>query len=202
MFAVRTAARSLLAPVARRAVVVAAPKPFAFTSQRFYSASALSADDIKSRIVEVLTSFEKVDSTKVRLARSLGQRSGKELTGLWPGRCPPPLRSPTTLDSTRSTPLRSSWPLRVRSSLWLDLRLSGRRLTLARLFSEEFSIEIPDEEADRITTVGEGKLTASFLPCDWSRAAGPGGAGLGARADRSALPSPAIDYISKSPEAH
>ena len=42
---------------------------------------------------------------------------------------------------------------------------------------EEFSVEIPDAEADEITSVGQGEWTASFL---------------GNRADI-----PAIDYIAK-----
>lgn len=61
----RLAARSLVAPVARRAVVVNAPRVSVSLQQRFYSAGALSSDAIKSRIHEVLSSFEKVDSTKV-----------------------------------------------------------------------------------------------------------------------------------------
>lgn len=66
----RAAARSLVAPAARRVAFAPAPVRFAAPSQllaqqRFYAASSLSADTIKARIEDVLKSFEKVDSTKV-----------------------------------------------------------------------------------------------------------------------------------------
>ncbi|GAA5971582.1 hypothetical protein JCM8115_001020 [Rhodotorula mucilaginosa] len=123
----RAAARSLVAPAARRVAFAPAPVRFAAPSQllaqqRFYAASSLSADTIKARIEDVLKSFEKVDSTKV-------------------------------------TPTAS-----FTSDLGLD-SLDAVEVVMA--IEEEFAIEIPDEDADRITTVGE-----------------------------------AIDYISKSPEAH
>lgn len=60
----RLAARSVVAPVARRSALVAAPR-VALPIQRFYSAGALNNEAIKSRILDVLASFEKVDSTKV-----------------------------------------------------------------------------------------------------------------------------------------
>ncbi|GAA5865431.1 hypothetical protein JCM3774_005634 [Rhodotorula dairenensis] len=121
----RAAARSLVAPAARRVAFAPAPVRFApslLAQQRFYAASSLSADSIKARIEDVLKSFEKVDSTKV-------------------------------------TPTAS-----FTSDLGLD-SLDAVEVVMA--IEEEFAIEIPDEDADRITTVGE-----------------------------------AIDYISKSPEAH
>ncbi|ORY91454.1 acyl carrier protein-like protein, partial [Leucosporidium creatinivorum] len=108
----RLAARSVVAPVARRSALVAAPRvasPFV-ASQRFYSAGALNNEAIKSRILDVLASFEKVDSTKV---------------------------SPT-------------------ASFTNDLGLDSLdAVEVVMAIEEEFSIEIPDEEADRITTVGE-----------------------------------------------
>ncbi|GAA6063743.1 hypothetical protein JCM10212_000782 [Sporobolomyces blumeae] len=122
----RLAARSFAAPLAQaaRPSAVAAPR-FALAlaqQQRFYAASALSHDAIKSRIEDVLKSFEKVDATKVTPQAAFTNDLG--------------------LDS-----------------------LDAVEVVMA--IEEEFAIEIPDEDADRITTVGE-----------------------------------AIDYISKSPEAH
>ncbi|GAA5994405.1 acyl carrier protein [Rhodotorula paludigena] len=121
----RAAARSLVAPAARRVAVAPAPArlaPSLLQQTRFYAASSLSHDTIKARIEDVLKSFEKVDSTKVAPAASFTNDLG--------------------LDS-----------------------LDAVEVVMA--IEEEFAIEIPDEDADRITTVGE-----------------------------------AIDYISKSPEAH
>ena len=56
--------------------------------------------------------------------------------------------------------------------------------------TEEFAIEIPDEDADRITTVGEGALPhpTSSLPA------------RSLRLTSDSL-SAAVDYITKSPEA-
>ncbi|SGY79200.1 BQ5605_C008g05072 [Microbotryum silenes-dioicae] len=54
---------------------------------------------------------------------------------------------------------------------------------------EEFSIEIPDEDADRITTVGEGQSSSTTTPTQDDVLT------------NSFIPQIAIDYISKSPEA-
>lgn len=72
-------------------------------------------------------------------------------------------------------------------------------VTLLRKLSEEFSIEIPDEEADRITTVGEGTFfvpSPSFWAPDLARDRSF------FDADRDISIPTAIEYISKTPEAH
>ncbi|KAN0060249.1 mitochondrial acyl carrier protein [Thecaphora frezii] len=126
--ALRTAAASLLrarapAMVARQAPVARlAPLP-RIAAVRFYaSGSGLGHDEIQSRIVEVLKSFEKVNPEKVTASSSFTNDLG--------------------LDS-----------------------LDAVEVVMA--IEEEFNIEIPDAEADNITTIQQ-----------------------------------AIDYISKSPEAH
>lgn len=195
----RLAARSVAAPVARRSAFVAAPRMAA--PQRFYSAGALDQEGIKSRILEVLTSFEKVDSTKVSfiLLLSCSFSQAVQLTILPERRSPhhrrsrPPLPSPATSDSTRSTPSRLSWPLRVSLALsppdatpqqrrdavqYLEALVGElARESQADLLSmsilhhptEEFSIEIPDEEADRITTVGQGECSFRCFPSSRAR---------------------------------
>lgn len=71
----RAAARSLVAPAARRVAVAPAPRLApSLLAQRFYASSSLSQDTIKARIEDVLKSFEKVDSTKVRPSYSLRGR--------------------------------------------------------------------------------------------------------------------------------
>ncbi|BGP07319.1 mitochondrial acyl carrier protein [Rhodotorula toruloides] len=107
----RAAARSLVAPAARRVAVAPAPRLTpSLLAQRFYASSSLSQDTIKARIEDVLKSFEKVDSTKLTPTASFTNDLG--------------------LDS-----------------------LDAVEVVMA--IEEEFAIEIPDEEADRITTVGE-----------------------------------------------
>ncbi|WRT67966.1 acyl carrier protein [Kwoniella shivajii] len=85
-------------------------KPQAVTFQyRSYAAAAgLSKDDISSRVLDVLKSFEKVDSTKLSPSASFTSDLG--------------------LDS-----------------------LDAVEVVMA--IEEEFAIEIPDAEADEITTV-------------------------------------------------
>lgn len=62
----RLAARSVIAPVARRSAVVAAPRMTAFAVQRSYSAAAgLDRKAIESRVLEVISSFEKASADKV-----------------------------------------------------------------------------------------------------------------------------------------
>lgn len=63
---------------------------------------------------------------------------------------------------------------------------------LATNQTEEFAIEIPDEDADRITTVGEGE---SHSPSHLIYPLHPLMTWL-------VTSLAAIDYISKSPEAH
>lgn len=70
MFAMRSAIRSaaVVARAASRAAPVAVPMMrFPALALRSYSASALSDDDIRARILDVLKSFEKVDPAKVHL---------------------------------------------------------------------------------------------------------------------------------------
>ncbi|PWN51219.1 acyl carrier protein [Violaceomyces palustris] len=123
--------RNLAAPLLRAArapMVASRVTPFqsraiAPIAARFYaSGPGLSQQDIQSRIVDVLKSFEKVDPSKVTPSSAFTADLG--------------------LDS-----------------------LDAVEVVMA--IEEEFSIEIPDAEADNITTVQQ-----------------------------------AIDYISKSPEAH
>jgi hypothetical protein len=124
---------------------------------------------------------------------------------MMPCRSPRPRPSPATSASTRSTPSRWSWPSRV-SLFSFPLYRSpvevpaGRHADPSRgigsNFTEEFAIEIPDEDADRITTVGEGE--SHFLHT-WFTGPPP----MPASADTFVVISlAAIDYISKSPEAH
>lgn len=65
-FSARTAARPsmLAAPAMMKSqkIVSAAPQ---WSQMRFASGSALSKDDIKARVLDVLKSFEKVDPAKV-----------------------------------------------------------------------------------------------------------------------------------------
>ena len=70
-----SAARSLSMAAMRRPAAAPAPAMAAQLQQlRFASSGALSKDDISSRILEVLKSFEKVDPAKVGASQSCDDR--------------------------------------------------------------------------------------------------------------------------------
>ncbi|KAK4698494.1 NADH dehydrogenase (ubiquinone) 1 alpha/beta subcomplex 1, acyl-carrier protein, partial [Phenoliferia sp. Uapishka_3] len=173
----RVASRQAAAPVFR---------PSTLLTPRFYSASSLSADAIKARITEVITSFEKVDPSKqgVRWWAPVGEMEGsKVLIYGW--------------DASQVSATAS-----FTSDLGLD-SLDAVEVVMA--IEEEFSIEIPDAEADKITTVGQG-THSTFLLHDRHRS----GSRMLILHFLCSLPFPligfaqttAIEYISKSPEAH
>ncbi|WWC70941.1 acyl carrier protein [Kwoniella pini CBS 10737] len=83
-------------------------KPVTFQYRNYAAAAGLSKDDITSRVLDVLKSFEKVDGTKLSPGASFTSDLG--------------------LDS-----------------------LDAVEVVMA--IEEEFAIEIPDAEADEITTV-------------------------------------------------
>lgn len=83
-------------------------------------------------------------------------------------------------------------PHRQTSTCSLTLSASSRMLYYH--IAEEFSIEIPDEEADRITTIGEGGFQVQGLETQSSPSS--------STSSSPPSSSTAIDYISKSPEAH
>lgn len=169
--------------------VVSSPFAAQWQAQRAYSAAAgLSADSIKERIMEVLTSFEKVDPSKVRFF-DLG--SDWEVSRVADGvGC---AQVSVTSSFTNDLGLDSLDAVEVVMAIEGELRGSVYRPSLSPLTpclgsAEEFSIEIPDEEADRITTVAEGEQVER-----WSD---------GQELTFLSVLSPAIDYISKSAEAH
>ncbi|WWC88656.1 acyl carrier protein [Kwoniella dendrophila CBS 6074] len=84
------------------------PQPVTFQYRSYAAAAGLSKDDITSRVLDVLKSFEKVDHTKLTPGASFTSDLG--------------------LDS-----------------------LDAVEVVMA--IEEEFAIEIPDAEADEITTV-------------------------------------------------
>nr|CDI51714.1 probable ACP1-mitochondrial acyl-carrier protein [Melanopsichium pennsylvanicum 4] len=157
--ALRTAAASLIrarAPmaIARPAVARAAVVTPRFAPVRFYAASAgLSKSDIETRIVDVLKTFEKVDPSKVR---SLSPNSRRCLPS--PGSaaifklgC----RSQSYIDfGTSASAVESATAVSATSSFTSDLGLDSLdAVEVVMAIEEEFTIEIPDEEADNITTV-------------------------------------------------
>ncbi|WVR06508.1 acyl carrier protein [Kwoniella sp. DSM 27419] len=105
----RSALPSLRASVAPLALARPVAQPATFIKARGYAAAAgLSKDDITSRVMDVLKSFEKVDGAKLSPSASFTSDLG--------------------LDS-----------------------LDAVEVVMA--IEEEFAIEIPDAEADEITTV-------------------------------------------------
>nr|XP_018262166.1 acyl carrier protein [Kwoniella dejecticola CBS 10117]OBR84324.1 acyl carrier protein [Kwoniella dejecticola CBS 10117] len=88
------------------------PTTVAFQYRGYAAAAGLSKDDITSRVLDVLKSFEKVDGTKLTPGASFTSDLG--------------------LDS-----------------------LDAVEVVMA--IEEEFAIEIPDAEADEITTVQKGE---------------------------------------------
>lgn len=201
----RAAARSFVAPAARRVAFAPAPVRFAAPSQllaqqRFYAASSLSADTIKARIEDVLKSFEKVDSTKVSSPRfSVGfprhvsprsESRPEQMGQQHKHRARAQMAQILTLWT--ATPWQVTPTASFTSDLGLDsldavevvMAIEGQSLSSRSLArpsrlgcssccthhfadpalwnglpnsTEEFAIEIPDEDADRITTVGEGE---------------------------------------------
>ncbi|EJT99844.1 acyl carrier protein [Dacryopinax primogenitus] len=118
---VRIPLRSLPRTIYRTSPLLSLARPLSLPQQqqhrlpivplaRSYSAAGLSKDEITARVLEVLKSFEKVDSSKL---------------------------------ATNST---------FTTDLGLD-SLDAVEVVMA--VEEEFSIEIPDAEADAITTVQE-----------------------------------------------
>ncbi|WVF68995.1 acyl carrier protein [Kwoniella sp. CBS 6097] len=99
--------RAAATPIARAALPVAPVRP-AFQYRGYAAAAGLSKDDITSRVLDVLKSFEKVDGGKLSPSASFTADLG--------------------LDS-----------------------LDAVEVVMA--IEEEFAIEIPDAEADEITTV-------------------------------------------------
>lgn len=61
--------------------------------------------------------------------------------------------------------LKLLWLSKVLFSLLLSSSLSNSHSTYPPKKTEEFAIEIPDEDADKITTVGEGSFP--FLTIFW-----------------------------------
>ena len=151
--AARTVQRSApLSTLVTRPSVAAQPSLKAFQQLRFASGSALNKDDIQSRILEVLKSFEKVDPAKVgchglRLrAGLLGQeRMAQELKPL-----PHLARDVVTLLALHLHRLflsRSPCQVAANSSFTSDLGLDSLdAVEVVMAIEEEFSIEIPDEE--------------------------------------------------------
>ncbi|QRV83606.1 acyl carrier protein, mitochondrial [Ceratobasidium sp. AG-Ba] len=93
----------------RRTAAIAPLRP-AFAWRSYSAATGLSKDDIQTRVVDVLKTFEKVDPAKLTLAASFTEDLGLD-----------------SLDAVEAV----------------------------MAIEEEFSIEIPDAEADEIKTVQE-----------------------------------------------
>ncbi|WWC96296.1 acyl carrier protein [Kwoniella sp. B9012] len=104
----RSALPSLRPTLRATAVSAIKPQKVVFQYRSYAAAAGLSKDDITSRVLDVLKSFEKVDSTKLTPGASFTSDLG--------------------LDS-----------------------LDAVEVVMA--IEEEFAIEIPDAEADEITTV-------------------------------------------------
>ena len=107
--------------------------------------------------MEVLTSFEKVDPSKVRffdwaLLKEEGGRVAHERV----------MQVTVTSSFTNDLGLDSldavEVVMAIEGELWPVGLPSPPTDALPLSSAEEFSIEIPDEEADRITTVAEGEL--------------------------------------------
>ena len=186
--AIRSALASRAPSVALRSAPAAALRPVVASQaapswialSRAYSAGAgLSKDGIQERIFEVIKSFEKVDPSKVSFYCPTCETGDvvasvlNDVTFV----CSSSSESLTTLSRQVSAGASftndlgldsldavevvmayvSAWPPRT--------TLLTPTLPLCSV-EEEFAIEIPDEEADKITTVGEGKHTATAL---WQR---------------------------------
>ncbi|OCF57058.1 acyl carrier protein [Kwoniella mangroviensis CBS 10435] len=108
----RSALPSLRPTLRATAVSAIKPQNVVFQYRSYAAAAGLSKDDITSRVLDVLKSFEKVDSTKLTPGASFTSDLG--------------------LDS-----------------------LDAVEVVMA--IEEEFAIEIPDAEADEITTVQKGE---------------------------------------------
>nr|XP_019045427.1 acyl carrier protein [Kwoniella bestiolae CBS 10118]OCF24357.1 acyl carrier protein [Kwoniella bestiolae CBS 10118] len=109
----RSALPSLRPQLRSTAVRAIKPQKVVFQYRSYAAAAGLSKDDITSRVLDVLKSFEKVDSTKLTPGASFTSDLG--------------------LDS-----------------------LDAVEVVMA--IEEEFAIEIPDAEADEITTVQKGEF--------------------------------------------
>ncbi|KAB5592232.1 hypothetical protein CTheo_4329 [Ceratobasidium theobromae] len=109
-----TALRRSVFNIARTARVVAAPNRTttlvrsAFVYKSYSAAAGLSREDVQTRVLDVLKSFEKVDPSKITTAAKFTDDLGLD-----------------SLDAVEAV----------------------------MAIEEEFSIEIPDAEADEITTV-------------------------------------------------
>jgi NADH dehydrogenase (ubiquinone) 1 alpha/beta subcomplex 1 len=108
--------------------------PSYFQTRGYAASSGLSHQEIQNRIIEVLKSFEKVDPAKVR------RKECVFLTDSWL--------------STNTAHHISSLQVSNSSSFTSDLGLDSLdAVEVVMAVEEEFSIEIPDAEADNITTV-------------------------------------------------
>lgn len=154
-----SAARSLSMAAMRRPAAAPAPTMAAQLQQlRFASSGALSKDDISSRILEVLKSFEKVDPAKVGASECDDDRAWEAVTAMLKmliivlsthryGRC-------AFFDRTIQATAESSFT----QDLGLD-SLDAVEVVMA--IEEEFSIEIPDEDVRRAHSL-RCQLTADF----------------------------------------
>ncbi|WVQ65583.1 acyl carrier protein [Kwoniella botswanensis] len=115
----RSALPSLRLTLRATAVSAIKPQKVVFQYRSYAAAAGLSKDDITSRVLDVLKSFEKVDSTKLTPGASFTSDLG--------------------LDS-----------------------LDAVEVVMA--IEEEFAIEIPDAEADEITTVQKAIDYVSHSP--------------------------------------
>lgn len=107
----RTFATSSRALISRPSLAASSSFASKWQQQRAYSAEAgLTHDIIQQRILEVLTSFEKVDPAKVRTrslpvgTRPVQSNTRADRVPSSARRSPPPLPSPPTSDSTPWTP--------------------------------------------------------------------------------------------------
>lgn len=157
----RSATRSLVAPVARRAVLapsVLAPVRFApslLVQQRTYAASALAPETIKGRIEDVLKSFEKVDASKVSLARSSVVLGGFAPPSSPSRSVPPPASS------------RPSLPLSLQRTAWVqptDTRPVAHRTQVAPTASFTNDLGLDSLDAVEVVMAIEGAPRLSPSP--------------------------------------